>query len=321
MYLSHSMMNMLEPKLRALAPGTRIVVAPFSDARLAARRAPNQGGRSGVVLVDCPATISDPDARVQDERSKPHYADVITPDAIRALEALAPLRQPSGSGDGRAHRSGARARGTQAAASRFSIPARRSAARRSRCRTRATATSPAARFRADLQRQWIQGTGPAARPGATVETGLRNVAYALLSRRRRLDVRRRRRARPGVDDVARQPAEPEAGDSPRSGVPEGGRTGGGRNEPVGHGLLRAADRRRLAQAARVHDQDLPRPRPAPRRPADPPRRRRRLLGLDRRRHALRRQQPPAADASRAPRSCCICRRSRPPKKPRCGTTF
>jgi malate synthase len=33
----------------------------------------------------------------------------------------------------------------------------------------------------DLQRQWIQGTGPAARPGATVEIGLRNVAYALLS--------------------------------------------------------------------------------------------------------------------------------------------
>jgi malate synthase len=33
----------------------------------------------------------------------------------------------------------------------------------------------------DLKRQWIQGTGPAARPGASVETGLRNVAYALLS--------------------------------------------------------------------------------------------------------------------------------------------
>ena len=33
----------------------------------------------------------------------------------------------------------------------------------------------------DLQRQWIQGTGPAARPGAPVEIGLRNVAYALLS--------------------------------------------------------------------------------------------------------------------------------------------
>jgi malate synthase len=33
----------------------------------------------------------------------------------------------------------------------------------------------------DLRRQWIQGTGPAARPGASIEIGLRNVAYALLS--------------------------------------------------------------------------------------------------------------------------------------------
>ncbi len=33
----------------------------------------------------------------------------------------------------------------------------------------------------DLQRQWIQGTGPATRPRATVEAGIRNVAYALLS--------------------------------------------------------------------------------------------------------------------------------------------
>jgi malate synthase len=33
----------------------------------------------------------------------------------------------------------------------------------------------------DLQRQWIQGTGPAARPGAPTEQSIRNVAYALLS--------------------------------------------------------------------------------------------------------------------------------------------
>src|SRR5687768_13345801 len=33
----------------------------------------------------------------------------------------------------------------------------------------------------DLQRQWIQGTGPGARPGVPVETSIRNVAYALLS--------------------------------------------------------------------------------------------------------------------------------------------
>jgi len=34
---------------------------------------------------------------------------------------------------------------------------------------------------ADLQRQWIQGTGPGARPRAPLEASLRNVAYALLS--------------------------------------------------------------------------------------------------------------------------------------------
>ena len=34
---------------------------------------------------------------------------------------------------------------------------------------------------ADLQRQWIQGTGPAAKPHASVEQSIRNVAFALLS--------------------------------------------------------------------------------------------------------------------------------------------
>lgn len=33
----------------------------------------------------------------------------------------------------------------------------------------------------DLQQQWIQGTGPAAKPNASLESSLRNVAYALLS--------------------------------------------------------------------------------------------------------------------------------------------
>ncbi|HWJ25602.1 MAG TPA: hypothetical protein VNS32_03610, partial [Flavisolibacter sp.] len=33
----------------------------------------------------------------------------------------------------------------------------------------------------DLQCQWIQGTGPAAKPNAPVESSIRNVAYALLS--------------------------------------------------------------------------------------------------------------------------------------------
>src|SRR5438477_2888890 len=35
---------------------------------------------------------------------------------------------------------------------------------------------------ADLRRQWIQGTGPAAKPNARIDNSIRNVAYALLSR-------------------------------------------------------------------------------------------------------------------------------------------
>ena len=33
----------------------------------------------------------------------------------------------------------------------------------------------------DLRRQWIQGTGPAAKPNAPIDKSIRNVAYALLS--------------------------------------------------------------------------------------------------------------------------------------------
>src|SRR6516162_7391319 len=33
----------------------------------------------------------------------------------------------------------------------------------------------------DLQRQWIQGTGPAAKPNSSIDKSIRNVAYALLS--------------------------------------------------------------------------------------------------------------------------------------------
>ena len=117
-------------------------------------------------------------------------------------------------------------------------------------------------------------------------------------RRRRLDVRRRGRARPGVDDVARQPAQPEAGDSSRSAIHGGGRAGRGGDEQVGGRLLRQTDHHRLAQAARFHDQDLSRPRPASRRSPRAQRRRLGLLGVDRRRHALHRQQPPAADRIR-----------------------
>ena len=111
---------------------------------------------------------------------KTDYADVLTADAIRALEALAHFDADC----------------KQLMAARITRRGQR-AAERQRIRFldpdstigRTSITVRDARdgkfigsaIPHDLQRQWIQGTGPAARPGAPVETGLRNVAYALLS--------------------------------------------------------------------------------------------------------------------------------------------
>ena len=108
------------------------------------------------------------------------YADILTPDARALLTALAPLD-----------------------AERQSLMADRTARRLDRARTHTrlgflpddqtiagtgitVADARAGRFLggaipADLTRQWIQGTGPAARPRATLAQSLRNVAYALLS--------------------------------------------------------------------------------------------------------------------------------------------
>ncbi len=108
------------------------------------------------------------------------YPDVYTPAALAALEALAPFN-----GD------------------RQRVMAERIARRLERARSGrrisfldADAVIPGTTIRvqdardgnfvgsdipADLQRQWIQGTGPATKPRASIESGLRNVAYALLS--------------------------------------------------------------------------------------------------------------------------------------------
>lgn len=108
------------------------------------------------------------------------YADVLTPEAVAAIETLAPLN-----------------------ADRLDIMARRLQRRHARSTQRqpitflrpedviprtsiTVADARAGRFDGceiphDLQRQWIQGTGPGTKPRASVEAGLRNVAYALLS--------------------------------------------------------------------------------------------------------------------------------------------
>jgi malate synthase len=108
------------------------------------------------------------------------YADVFTPEAVAALEALAGLD-----------------------ADRKALMAARIRRRAERARTQKQigfldpqVTIPRTKIQVqdaragrfiggeiprDLQRQWIQGTGPAAKPRAPVETSIRNVAYALLS--------------------------------------------------------------------------------------------------------------------------------------------
>jgi malate synthase len=108
------------------------------------------------------------------------YPDVYTPGALATLEALAPL-------DGR----------------RLELMDSRIDRRRRRAAegehlsflpettvidgtTITVADARAGRFEGaviphDLQRQWIQGTGPATKPRASTASGLRNVAYALLS--------------------------------------------------------------------------------------------------------------------------------------------
>jgi malate synthase len=108
------------------------------------------------------------------------YADVYTPEARAALAALAPLDEP---------RKALMAARIRRRAERF------------RDRRRIAFLDPAAtipgtdiavqaardgRFGGsevppDLQRQWIQGTGPAAKPYAPLAQSVRNVAYALLS--------------------------------------------------------------------------------------------------------------------------------------------
>ncbi len=108
------------------------------------------------------------------------YPDVYTPEALAALEALAPLD-----------------------ADRRQVMAARIARRLDRARngTRIAFLDPDAviprtsirvqdardgnftgsEIPHDLCRQWIQGTGPATKPRASTASGIRNVAYALLS--------------------------------------------------------------------------------------------------------------------------------------------
>ena len=185
------------------------------------------------------------------------YGDVLTAAALETISALAPFdadrRQLMRRGS-----SAARAASASASGSRSCPRTRRSAAPTSWSATRAPAASTAARSR---------------RPAAAVDSGHRpgGAAARALGRehpqrrlraavgRRRLDVRRRRRARPGRQHVARQPAQPEAGHSTRADVfLTVAEQVAGEMNAWAHGFLGRPIIARLARAARLHDADLPR---------------------------------------------------------------
>jgi len=108
------------------------------------------------------------------------YPDVITPEAVTALEALAPFdASRKALMDARIKRRADRARTHQRIG--FLDPESTIGGTSITVRDARDGNFVGSDIPLDLRRQWIQGTGPAARPGAPIAVGLRNVAYALLS--------------------------------------------------------------------------------------------------------------------------------------------
>ncbi|HTO89461.1 MAG TPA: malate synthase [Thermoanaerobaculia bacterium] len=108
------------------------------------------------------------------------YPDVFTPEAMAALAALAPLNAPRRAlMAARIQRRARRARDRQRIA--FLDPAATIPGTEITVQDARDGKFHGSEIPPDLRRQWIQGTGPAARPGAPAEQGLRSVAYALLS--------------------------------------------------------------------------------------------------------------------------------------------
>src|SRR5262249_40569739 len=107
------------------------------------------------------------------------YADVFTPEAVAALEALVGLdTDRKAVMAARIERRAARARNQQRIA--FLEPQATIARTRIKVQDARAGAFIGAAIPNDLRRQWIQGTGPAAKPNAAVEKSIRNVAYALL---------------------------------------------------------------------------------------------------------------------------------------------
>ncbi|GLH71597.1 malate synthase [Geothrix limicola] len=108
------------------------------------------------------------------------YADVYTPEVLRALEALAPLdaRRKELMALRLARR---KRRADQGERIGFLDPGSLIPGTQIRVADARAGNFDGAVIPPDLQRQWIQGTGPATKPRSDLRSGLRNVAYALLS--------------------------------------------------------------------------------------------------------------------------------------------
>jgi malate synthase len=108
------------------------------------------------------------------------YPDVYTREAVGALSALAGLED-----DRRALMKARIRRRAQRAASRERIHFLEEdgviGRTQIRVRDARNGSFVGSEIPHDLQRQWIQGTGPGAKPNAPLEKSIRNVAYALLS--------------------------------------------------------------------------------------------------------------------------------------------
>ena len=108
------------------------------------------------------------------------YADVYTPEVLKALEVLAPLDERRRERmAGRITRRQQRAKAGERIG--FLDPGSLIPGTQIKVADARAGNFDGAVVPPDLQRQWIQGTGPATKPRSSVRSGIRNVAYALLS--------------------------------------------------------------------------------------------------------------------------------------------
>jgi malate synthase len=108
------------------------------------------------------------------------YGDVITPEVLLALDTLAGFNQEQKAVmEARIQRRLQRARDQQRIA--FLDPDQVIPRTRLIVRDARNGNFVGSEIPSDLQRQWIQGTGPGAKPNVPLERSIRNVAYALLS--------------------------------------------------------------------------------------------------------------------------------------------